>query len=69
MADLLVQCSLIDLGDVPVNLVIERDAAISEQPVDTTTKHSNEYQAALELEMWKEAQEALFMQQVPSPSP
>ena len=72
VAILVSRLSLSDFGEVPANLVVERPSSSS----TTSTNHDQrglsspppsqtaEYKAALELELWKDAQEKLFEKQV-----
>lgn len=71
IAELSARLSLSDFGEVPAQLVVEREPS-SQSKTDTgeAVHHSPnptetaEYKAALELEMWKDAQEKLFESQV-----
>ncbi|XP_067934531.1 centrosomal protein of 120 kDa-like [Watersipora subatra] len=66
IAELCARCSLCDFGEVPAQLVVQQETA-AEKRVDSpllNPKKSLEYQAALELEIWKDSQEKLFEQQL-----
>lgn len=63
--------SLSDFGEVPANLVVERQTTSQSNSTDHVVRgpssppdHTAEYKAALELELWKDAQETLFEKQV-----
>ena len=68
VAELNARVTLSDFGEVPAKLVVQQEVPKSPQNTlscrSPSPSKSAEYKVALELEMWKDAQEKLFEQQV-----